>query len=65
MNRNARRRLLLLKFSVLTSPAQIHYMFGGNPGGKQHGADNTVRLSDFWSLKLTRDNPDEIIRKCK
>jgi len=31
----------------------LHYMFGGNPGGRE-GKDGRLRLGDFWSLHLVR-----------
>ena len=28
---------------------QVHYMFGGNPGG---GSSTNIRLDDFWTMKV-------------
>eukprot|EP00094_Tigriopus_californicus_P011783 TCALIF_11381-PA protein Name:"Similar to Mkln1 Muskelin (Rattus norvegicus)" AED:0.13 eAED:0.17 QI:0/0/0/0.75/0.72/0.66/12/0/820 len=43
---------------------KIHYMFGGNPGGKQ-GKEHKLRLGDFWSLSLLRPTRDQIQRVCQ
>lgn len=43
---------------------RTHYMFGGNPGGKQ-GKEDRVRLGDFWRLNLLRPNRREVLRKCQ
>ena len=42
---------------------QVHYMFGGNPGGKQ-GKEDKLRLGDFWRLQLMRPDQKEIFRRC-
>jgi len=42
---------------------KVHFMFGGNPGGKQ-GKEDKLRLGDFWRLKLMRPNQKEILRRC-
>ena len=42
---------------------QMHYMFGGNPGGRQ-GKEDKLRLGDFWQLHLFRPNRKEIFRRC-
>jgi len=41
---------------------KVHYVFGGNPGGKD-GKDAKVRLGDFWSLKLERPTRKEVREK--
>lgn len=40
---------------------KIQYLFGGNPGDQ---SDSTKRLNDFWQLKLTKPDPNAILRKC-
>ncbi|KAI9308276.1 hypothetical protein BJ944DRAFT_246727 [Cunninghamella echinulata] len=40
--------------------SKLHFIFGGNPG--DHECSST-RLNDFWQLKLTRPNPDDILRR--
>ena len=42
---------------------QVHYMFGGNPGGKE-GKDSKVRLGDFWQLCLYRPSRAQVLRRC-
>jgi len=42
---------------------RTHYMFGGNPGGKQ-GKEDKLRLGDFWRLHLLRPDQKEIFRRC-
>jgi len=42
---------------------RVHYMFGGNPGGKQ-GKEDKLRLGDFWRLQLMRPDQKEIFRRC-
>ena len=41
----------------------MHYMFGGNPGGRQ-GKEDRLRLGDFWKLHLYRPDHKEILRRC-
>ena len=42
----------------------VHYMFGGNPGGKEmSSAAGRARLGDFWRLELQRPRPAELQRK--
>ena len=42
----------------------VHYMFGGNPGGKEMtSAAGRARLGDFWRLELQRPRPAELQRK--
>lgn len=43
---------------------RIHYMFGGNPGGKQ-GKEDRLRLGDFWKLQLMRPTQADVLRKCR
>lgn len=42
---------------------RMHYMFGGNPGGRQ-GKEDKLRLGDFWQLHLFRPGRKEIFRRC-
>ncbi|KAI8332241.1 muskelin-like protein [Chlamydoabsidia padenii] len=39
---------------------KIQYIFGGNPGDREC---TSKRLDDFWQLKLTRPDPDDILRR--
>lgn len=41
-----------------------HYMFGGNPGGKE-GKEGKVRLGDFWKLALERPSSYTLERQCR
>jgi hypothetical protein len=41
-----------------------HFMFGGNPGGRE-GKEGRQRLGDFWSLVLKRPSKLELERKCR
>ena len=43
---------------------RVHFMFGGNPGGKQ-GKEDKLRLGDFWRLQLLRPNRKEVLRRCR
>lgn len=43
---------------------RVHFMFGGNPGGKQ-GKEDKLRLGDFWKLQLQRPGREEVLRRCK
>jgi len=38
---------------VYDSEAGFHFLFGGNPGGKE-GKEGKIRLGDFWRLQLVR-----------
>jgi len=38
---------------------KVHFIFGGNPGGKE-GRDAKVRLGDFWKMKLKRPTRQEV-----
>ena len=40
-----------------------HYMFGGNPGGRD-GMDGKLRLGDFWRLVLVRPSVEDLGRRC-
>ena len=40
-------------FQVYDEATAAHFMFGGNPGGKE-GKEGRVRLGDFWRLVLVR-----------
>jgi hypothetical protein len=42
---------------------RMHFMFGGNPGGRQ-GKEDKLRLGDFWQLHLFRPDRKEIYRRC-
>ena len=42
---------------------RMHFMFGGNPGGRQ-GKEDKLRLGDFWQLLLFRPDRKEIYRRC-
>jgi hypothetical protein len=39
---------------------QIHYLFGGNPGNNKQPS---MRLDDFWLLKLARMSREQVLRK--
>ena len=41
---------------------KIQYLFGGNPG---EPTNMSVRLDDFWSLRLSKPRNDDIARRCK
>lgn len=41
-----------------------HYMFGGNPGGRE-GKDGRLRLGDFWSLQLVRPKKSDFERAAR
>eukprot|EP00095_Tigriopus_kingsejongensis_P008585 maker-scaffold446_size168061-snap-gene-0.25 protein:Tk08585 transcript:maker-scaffold446_size168061-snap-gene-0.25-mRNA-1 annotation:"muskelin isoform x1" len=43
---------------------KVHYMFGGNPGGKQ-GKEDKMRLGDFWRLALLRPSRQDVLRQCQ
>ena len=46
---------------------RMHFMFGGNPGGKrktEEGKEDEIRLGDFWQLHLVRPDRKEIFRRC-
>jgi hypothetical protein len=43
---------------------RVHYMLGGNPGGKQ-GKEDKLRLGDFWRLHLQRPDRAEVLRRCR
>ncbi|CAD5116689.1 DgyrCDS5551 [Dimorphilus gyrociliatus] len=47
---------------VFSEQRQEHFLFGGNPGRDK---SPTTRLDDFWSLKLFKPNPEEILKKCR
>lgn len=47
---------------VFCEQRQEHFLFGGNPGRDK---SPTTRLDDFWSLKLFKPNPEEILKKCR
>ncbi|CAO3626285.1 unnamed protein product [Cunninghamella echinulata] len=40
--------------------SKLHFIFGGNPGDNEC---SSTRLNDFWQLKLTRPNPEDILRR--
>ena len=39
----------------------VHYMFGGNPGGKEN-RNGKLRLGDFWRLELKRQQNTDLER---
>lgn len=41
---------------------KVHYLFGGNPG---KCSLPKMRLDDFWSLKLCRITPDQLLKQCR
>lgn len=43
---------------------RVHFMFGGNPGGKQ-GKEDRLRLGDFWKLELERPRRSDVLRRCR
>ena len=53
---------LFANFSVYQHVFKIHYMFGGNPGKT---SEQEKRLDDFWKLKLTRPDKNDILKKCR
>ncbi|KAI9033534.1 Muskelin N-terminus-domain-containing protein [Phycomyces nitens] len=46
---------------VYDSTTKVHYLFGGNPG---HLENSTERLGDFWELRLTKEEPEDVFRRC-
>ena len=47
---------------VYDTKNKVQYLFGGNPG---EVSNMSLRLDDFWSLKLLKPNTSDISRKCK
>ena len=47
---------------VYDSKNKVHYLFGGNPG---YRGSNTVRLNDFWEMKMVKLSVNEILFKMK
>ena len=39
----------------------VHFMFGGNPGGKEN-RNGKLRLGDFWRLELERQQNTDLER---
>ena len=46
---------------VYDDEAGLHYMFGGNPGGKEN-RNGKLRLGDFWRLELIRQANTDLER---
>jgi len=46
---------------VYDEEAGLHYMFGGNPGGKEN-RNGKLRLGDFWRLELLRQANTDLER---
>jgi len=46
---------------VYDEEAGVHFMFGGNPGGKEN-RNGKLRLGDFWRLELTRQQSTDLER---
>lgn len=40
---------------------KIHYLYGGNPSD----SDLTLRLGDFWALRLLRPTATDVLRECQ
>jgi len=49
---------------VYDESSGVHFIFGGNPGGKE-GADERQRLGDFWKLQLLRPNIQDFQRQMR
>ncbi|XP_071748864.1 muskelin isoform X2 [Lepeophtheirus salmonis] len=49
---------------VYNENLKIHYMFGGNPGGRE-GNEDKIRFGDFWSLYFVRPSKKEVLRICQ
>ncbi|KAG8038628.1 hypothetical protein G9C98_007335 [Cotesia typhae] len=47
---------------VYDNVRKIHYLFGGNPGRTYLPK---LRLDDFWELKLSKPQQDQILTRCK
>jgi len=47
---------------VYDTKRKVQYLFGGNPG---EVVDQSLRLDDFWELKLVRPNNEDILRTAK
>eukprot|EP00048_Salpingoeca_helianthica_P004553 m.78170 g.78170 ORF g.78170 m.78170 type:complete len:702 (+) comp13240_c1_seq3:179-2284(+) len=46
---------------VFDHHTKTHYLFGGNPGDKER---KSARLSDFWSMTITRPGPEALVSQC-
>ena len=46
---------------VYEEEAGLHFMFGGNPGGKEN-RNGKLRLGDFWRLELQRQQNTDLER---
>lgn len=42
--------------------ARVQYLFGGNPGEQ---SNMSLRLDDFWSLRLLKPSPEDILRRAR
>jgi len=49
---------------VYDEEQEVHYLYGGNPGGKE-GKEGKVRLGDFWRLRLVRPAVCDLERSCR
>eukprot|EP00096_Caligus_rogercresseyi_P009359 TRINITY_DN3164_c0_g1_i1.p1 TRINITY_DN3164_c0_g1~~TRINITY_DN3164_c0_g1_i1.p1 ORF type:complete len:384 (-),score=84.31 TRINITY_DN3164_c0_g1_i1:218-1369(-) len=49
---------------VYDESTRTHYMFGGNPGGRE-GNEEKIRFGDFWSLFFVRPSPGEVLRMAR
>ena len=49
---------------VYCETSGVHYIFGGNPGGRE-GADERLRLGDFWKLQLLRPDIQQFQRQLR
>jgi len=49
---------------VYDEESECHYLFGGNPGGKE-GNEGKLRLGDFWRLSLVRPARQDLQRFCR
>ena len=47
---------------IYDSKTKAHYLFGGNPGD---ASNPTLRLDDFWELRLSRPMPSSVVRQAK
>ncbi|CAI8048563.1 Muskelin [Geodia barretti] len=51
---------------VFDPSTQSHYMFGGNLGNEVPPSPQaSMRLDDFWKLKLVHQTRSQLVRKCK
>ncbi|XP_064400572.1 muskelin-like [Halichondria panicea] len=43
----------------------VYYMFGGNPGPPSKSLPSSMRMDDFWELKLVSLSKEELVRQCR